>query len=79
MLFEDNHLLIINKRPGDLVQGDQTGDTCLLEILKEYLKIKYNKPGNVFLGLVHRLDRPTSGVVVYAKTSKALTRMSELF
>lgn len=79
ILFEDNHLLIINKRSGDLVQGDQTGDVCLLEILKDYLKKKYNKPGNVFLGLVHRLDRPTSGVVVYAKTSKALTRMSELF
>ena len=79
VIFEDNHLLVVNKKPGDLVQGDQTGDLCLLEILKDYLKKKYNKPGNVFLGLVHRLDRPTSGIVVYAKTSKALTRMNELF
>ena len=79
VIYEDNHLLVVNKKPGDLVQGDQTGDRCLLEILKDYLKKKYNKPGNVFLGLVHRLDRPTSGIVVYSKTSKALTRMNELF
>ena len=79
ILFEDNHLLIINKRVGDLVQGDQTGDTPLSEICKDYIKKKYGKPGAVFLGVVHRLDRPTSGIVVFAKTSKALTRMNELF
>lgn len=79
ILFEDNHLLIINKRVGDLVQGDQTGDNPLSEICKDYIKKKYNKPGAVFLGVVHRLDRPTSGIVVFAKTSKALTRMNELF
>ncbi len=79
VLFEDNHLIIVNKRPGDIVQGDKTGDTALSEIVKEYLKIKYNKPGNVYLGVVHRLDRPTSGIVVFAKTSKALSRMNKLF
>lgn len=79
VLFEDNHLIIVNKRPGDIVQGDKTGDVPLSEIVKEYLKIKYNKPGNVYLGVVHRLDRPTSGVVVFAKTSKALSRMNKLF
>jgi 23S rRNA pseudouridine1911/1915/1917 synthase len=79
ILHEDNHLFIINKRVGDLVQGDKTGDKPLSEIVKEYIKEKYNKPGEVFLGVVHRLDRPTSGIVVFARTSKALTRMNELF
>ncbi len=79
VLFEDNHLIIVNKRPGDIVQGDITGDTPLSEVVKEYLKIKYNKPGNVYLGVVHRLDRPTSGIVVFAKTSKALPRLNKLF
>ncbi|WMW78611.1 RluA family pseudouridine synthase [Flavobacterium sp. 20NA77.7] len=79
ILFEDNHLIVINKRVGDLVQGDQTGDASLVDIIKEYIKVKYNKPGAVFLGVVHRLDRPTSGVVVFAKTSKALTRLNETF
>ncbi|PIB39000.1 RluA family pseudouridine synthase [Maribacter sp. 4G9] len=79
VLFEDNHLIIINKRPGDIVQGDKTGDKALSEVVKEYLKEKYNKPGNVYLGVVHRLDRPTSGLVVFAKTSKALPRLNKLF
>ena len=79
ILHEDNHLIIINKRVGDLVQGDKTGDKPLPDIVKEYLKEKYNKPGEVFLGVVHRLDRPTTGVVVFAKTSKALSRMNDLF
>lgn len=79
ILFEDNHLLVINKRVGDLVQGDQTGDPSLVDIIKEYIKVKYDKPGAVFLGVIHRLDRPTSGVVVFAKTSKALTRLNETF
>jgi 23S rRNA pseudouridine1911/1915/1917 synthase len=79
VLHEDNHLIIVNKRPGDIVQGDKTGDVPLSEVVKEYLKIKYNKPGNVYLGVVHRLDRPTSGIVVFAKTSKALPRLNKLF
>ncbi|KAA2217030.1 RluA family pseudouridine synthase [Maribacter flavus] len=79
VLYEDNHLIIVNKRPGDIVQGDKTGDTPLSEVVKEYLKEKYNKPGNVYLGVVHRLDRPTSGLVVFAKTSKALPRLNKLF
>ncbi len=79
VLYEDNHLIAVNKRCGDLVQGDQTGDQPLSEIIKAYLKKKYNKPGNVFLGVVHRLDRPTSGVVLFAKTSKALTRLNRQF
>ena len=79
VLYEDNHLIIINKRVGDIVQGDKTGDKPLSEIVKEYIKEKYQKPGEVFLGVVHRLDRPTSGIVVFARTSKALTRMNELF
>jgi 23S rRNA pseudouridine1911/1915/1917 synthase len=79
ILHEDNHLIVINKRVGDIVQGDKTGDKPLSEIIKEYLKEKYNKPGEVFLGVVHRLDRPTTGIVVFARTSKALTRMNELF
>jgi len=79
ILHEDNHLIVVNKRVGDIAQGDTSGDKPLPEIVKEYLKEKYNKPGEVFLGVVHRLDRPTSGIVVFAKTSKALTRMNELF
>ena len=79
ILFEDNHLLIINKKPGELSQGDNTGDISLIESLKEFIKIRDQKPGNVFLGLIHRLDRPTSGILVFAKTSKALSRMNDLF
>lgn len=79
VLFEDNHIIVINKRVGDIVQGDKTGDKPLSEVVKEFLKEKYNKPGEVFLGVVHRLDRPTSGIVLFAKTSKALTRLNELF
>ena len=79
IIYEDNHLLAINKPAGILVQGDETGDRPLSELAKEYLKEKYGKPGNVFLGVIHRLDRPVSGLVLLAKTSKALTRMNELF
>lgn len=79
VVYEDNHLLIVNKEPGLLVQGDRTGDVTLLDLLKEYVKEKYNKPGEVFLGTVHRLDRPVSGLVVFARTSKALERMNEIF
>lgn len=79
VLYEDNHLLIVNKRPGDIVQGDKTGDKPLSEVAKEYIAEKYNKPGDVFLGVVHRLDRPTSGIVLFARTSKALSRMNKLF
>ncbi len=79
VLYEDNHLIVINKRIGDIVQGDKTGDIPLSEHVKEYIKIKYNKPGMVFLGVTHRLDRPTSGIVVFAKTSKSLSRMNKLF
>ncbi len=79
IIYEDNHLLVLNKACGDLVQGDQTGDQTLADKAKEYLKLKYNKPGNVFLGIPHRLDRPTSGIVVYTKTGKALQRMTGLF
>jgi 23S rRNA pseudouridine1911/1915/1917 synthase len=79
VLFEDNHIIIINKRAGDIVQGDKTGDKPLSDVVKEYIKDKYNKPGEVFLGVVHRLDRPTTGIVVFARTSKALTRLNELF
>lgn len=79
VLYEDNHLIAINKRPGDIVQGDKTGDIPLSEVVKEYIKIKYKKPGNVYLGVAHRLDRPTSGIVVFAKTSKALPRLNKLF
>lgn len=78
VLFEDNHLLILNKRAGEIVQGDITGDKPLLESAREYLKMKGNKPGNVFCGLVNRIDRPVSGAVIYAKTSKGLSRMNEL-
>lgn len=79
ILFEDNHLVAINKRPGVLVQGDATGDVPLSELVKGYIKRKYQKPGAVFLGVVHRLDRPVSGVVVFARTSKSLERMNALF
>jgi 23S rRNA pseudouridine1911/1915/1917 synthase len=79
VIFEDNHLLGVNKSPGVLVQGDVTGDVPLVELCKVYIKEKYKKPGDVFLGVVHRLDRPVSGVVVLARTSKALERMNELF
>jgi 23S rRNA pseudouridine1911/1915/1917 synthase len=79
ILYEDNHLIIVNKEAGDLVQGDKTGDHTLLDGVKAYVKKKYNKPGDVFLGLVHRLDRPVSGAVIFARTSKALTRMNEIF
>ncbi len=79
VLYEDNHIIIVNKVPGEIVQGDKTGDQPLSEMVKEYLKEKYNKPGNVFCGVTHRLDRPTSGVVVFAKTSKALSRLNDMF
>lgn len=79
VLYEDNHIIIVNKAPSEIVQADKTGDKPLSEVVKEYLKVKYNKPGNVFCGVTHRLDRPTSGVVVFAKTSKALSRLNEMF
>ncbi|MCL9805363.1 RluA family pseudouridine synthase [Flavobacterium amniphilum] len=79
VLHEDNHIIVVNKRVGDIVQGDKTGDKPLSEVVKEYIKEKYDKPGEVFLGVVHRLDRPTTGIVVFARTSKALTRLNELF
>lgn len=79
VLYEDNHIIVINKRVGDIVQGDKTGDKPLSDVVKSYLKEKYNKPGNVYLGVVHRLDRPTSGIVLFAKTSKALPRLNKLF
>jgi 23S rRNA pseudouridine1911/1915/1917 synthase len=79
ILHEDNHIIVINKRVGDIVQGDKTGDKPLSDVVKEYIKEKYNKPGDVYLGVIHRLDRPTTGVVVFAKTSKALTRLNESF
>lgn len=79
IIYEDNHLIIVNKKATELVQGDITGDVPLLEKVRHYLKQRYNKPGNVFVGLPHRLDRPTSGVVVFAKTSKALSRMNAIF
>ena len=79
ILYEDNHLIAVNKRPGDLVQKDKTGDIPLVEKVKIYIKKKYNKPGLVFIGVIHRLDRPTSGVVLFARTSKALTRMNQQF
>ena len=79
VLHEDNHIIIVNKRVGDIVQGDKTGDKPLSEVVKTYLKEKHNKPGNVYLGVVHRLDRPTSGIVLFSKTSKALPRLNKLF
>ena len=78
VLFEDNHIIIINKRAGDITQGDKTGDKPLSDVVKEYVKEKYNKPGNVFIGTVHRLDRPTSGIVIFARTSKALERLNKM-
>jgi 23S rRNA pseudouridine1911/1915/1917 synthase len=79
ILMEDNHLIAINKRCGDIVQGDKTGDSTIGDEVKSYLKERYQKPGNVFLGVTHRLDRPTSGVLLFARTSKSLARMNELF
>ncbi|HEX8269090.1 MAG TPA: RluA family pseudouridine synthase [Flavobacterium sp.] len=79
ILYEDNHIIVINKRVGDIVQGDKTGDKPLSDVVKEYLKDKYEKPGEAFLGVVHRLDRPTTGIVMFAKTSKALSRLNDLF
>ncbi|MCX6291517.1 MAG: RNA pseudouridine synthase [Bacteroidetes bacterium] len=79
VLYEDNHLLAINKRAGDIVQGDKTGDKPLSELVKDYLKEKYNKPGAAFIGVVHRIDRPVTGIVLFARTSKALERINELF
>lgn len=79
VVYEDNHIIIVNKHSGEIVQGDKTGDKPLSETVKEYIKQKYNKPGNVFLGVVHRLDRPVSGLVVFAKTSKALSRLNDMF
>jgi len=78
VLFEDNHIIIVNKRAGDITQGDKTGDKPLSDIVKEYVKDKYNKPGLVFIGTVHRLDRPTSGIVIFARTSKALERLNKM-
>ncbi len=79
VLYEDNHIIAVNKRVGDIVQGDKTGDKPLSDVVKEYIKDKYDKPGEVFLGVVHRLDRPTTGIVIFARTSKALTRLNDLF
>lgn len=79
VLYEDNHIIAVNKTCNEIVQGDKTGDTPLSEIVKAYIKAQYNKPGEVFLGVTHRLDRPTSGVVLFARTSKALTRLNEMF
>ncbi len=79
VVYEDNHIIIVNKLPGELVQGDKTGDTTLADKVKLFQKEKYNKPGNVFLGVTHRLDRPVRGLVMYAKTSKALSRLNEMF
>lgn len=79
VVYEDNHLIIVNKSSSEIVQGDKTGDKPLAEMVKEYIKQKYHKPGNVFLGVVHRLDRPVSGLVVFARTSKALARLNEMF
>lgn len=79
ILYEDNHLIVINKAAGELVQGDETGDRTLADAVKEYLRVTYDKKGNVYLGIPHRLDRPTSGIVVYAKTEKALVRLNEMF
>lgn len=79
ILYEDNHIIAVNKTCNEIVQGDKTGDTPLSELVKDYIKVRYNKPGEVFLGVTHRLDRPTSGVVLFARTSKALTRLNEMF
>ena len=79
ILFEDNHLIIINKKPGELTQGDKTNDKTLGDKVKDYIKKKYNKPANVYLGITHRLDRPTSGIIIFTKTSKSLTRLNKMF
>ena len=79
VIYEDNHVIVVYKESGEIVQGDKTGDLPLSDIVKAYLKEKYQKPGNVFLGVVHRLDRPVSGLVVFAKTSKALSRLNAMF
>ena len=79
VVYEDNHIIVVNKTASEIVQGDKTGDTPLSETVKEYIKVKYNKPGNVFLGVTHRLDRPVSGLVVFAKTGKALSRLNDMF
>jgi 23S rRNA pseudouridine1911/1915/1917 synthase len=79
ILYEDNHIIAVNKRPSDIVQGDKTGDTPLSDFVKQYVKEKYNKPGDVFIGTVHRIDRPVSGIVLFAKTSKALARLNQMF
>ena len=79
VLYEDNHIVVVNKAPGEIVQGDKTGDEPLADTLRRWLKEKYAKPGNVFVGVVHRLDRPVGGLVVFAKTSKALTRLNDMF
>lgn len=79
VLYEDNHIIAVNKAVGEIVQGDKTGDTPLSDIVKDYIKVKYDKPGEVFLGVTHRLDRPTTGVVLFARTSKALSRLNEMF
>ena len=78
ILFEDNHLIIVNKMPSEIVQGDKTGDQPLSDAVKDYIKAKHDKPGEVFLGVIHRIDRPVSGAVIFARTSKALTRMNEM-
>lgn len=79
VIYEDNHIIVVNKAPGEIVQGDKTGDTPLSETVKDWIKQAHNKPGNVFLGVVHRLDRPVAGLVIFAKTSKALTRLNDMF
>lgn len=79
VVYEDNHIIIVNKRPGEIVQGDKTGDKPLCDIVKEWLKVRHDKPGNVFLGVTHRLDRPVAGLVIFAKTSKALSRLNQMF
>ena len=79
VIYEDNHIIVVNKAPGEIVQGDKTGDTPLSDTVKQWIKETHAKPGNVFLGVVHRLDRPVGGLVVFAKTSKALSRLNEMF
>ncbi|MDE6587060.1 MAG: RNA pseudouridine synthase [Paramuribaculum sp.] len=78
IVYEDNHIIVVDKAPGEIVQGDKTGDTPLVETVRQYIKERYNKPGNVFCGVVHRLDRPVGGLVIFAKTSKALSRLNEM-
>lgn len=79
VLYEDNHIIAVNKKPSDIVQGDKTGDPTLADRVRDYIRLKYGKTGNVYIGIPHRLDRPTSGVVLFARTEKALQRLSELF